>query len=64
MLQAGDPSIHPSGQAGTVIRMYISVFEDKLAQDQRGMQAGPWMAPAQGSRAPHNSWKPGQHAEA
>lgn len=30
MLQAGGPT----GKAGTVIRMYISVFEDKLVQDQ------------------------------
>lgn len=34
MLQAGGPRIHSTGQAGTVIRMYISVFEDKLVQDQ------------------------------
>lgn len=41
MLQAGGPRIHPSEQAGTVVRMCISVFEDKLVQDQRGEQAGP-----------------------
>ena len=28
MLQAGGPRIQPSGQAGTVITMCISVFED------------------------------------
>lgn len=64
MLQAGGPRIQPSGQAGTVITMCISVFEDKVVQDQRGELAGPWVAPTHGNWAPHISWKPRQHAEA
>lgn len=64
MLQAGDPRIHPSGQAGTLITMRISVFEDKVAQDQRGEQAGPWVALTHGNWVPHVRWKPRQRAEA